>query len=102
MLNDDMCEAMKRVGAEPAYPVTVGTRSNEMQTLGDYRVGVDFNPSGDGQVKRIKDFASGLINLIEAVPDNGDPEIIRLKALGKTEAESAAMWGVKAATKKPR
>lgn len=75
-------------------------------TKGEYRVGINFNPSGDDMVGQIKRKAADLIDLIAAipVPDSGKPadyavEVVRLKALAQTEIESAAMWAVKAATK---
>ena len=72
-----------------------------MVTKGEYRVGIDFNPSGDGNVNRIKEQAAALIDTIADLDDKGDPEFARCKALGMTAVEEGAMWGVKAATKKP-
>lgn len=70
-------------------------------TLGEYRVGISFNPSGDDEVARIKRAAADLIDLIRGIPDGSDyaPERKRLKALAMTHVEDAAMWAVKAATK---
>ena len=75
-------------------------------TKGEYRVGIDFNPSGDDMVGQIKRRAADLIDLIETIPgvqtsmsDLHGKEVGRLKALAQTEIESAAMWAVKAATK---
>lgn len=80
-------------------------------TKGEYRVGIDFNPSNDDMVGQIKRKAADLIDLIETIPtrsadqhgsetDNDRAsERARLKALAQTEIESAAMWAVKAATK---
>jgi len=84
-------------------------------TKGEYRVGIDFNPSGDDLVGKIKRAAADLIDLIETIqmvdPDTApglqkdaavyrrSVEIVRLKSLAQTEIESAAMWAVKAATK---
>ena len=72
-------------------------------TKGEYRVGTDFNPSGDDMVGQIKRKAADLIDLIEAITTGGETdqygEVLRLKALAQTEIESAAMWAVKAATK---
>ena len=68
-------------------------------TKGEYRVGIDFNPSGSSRVNEIKQVAADLIDMIEDIP--GDGEITRLKALAQTHVEDAAMWAVKAATKKP-
>lgn len=83
-----------------------------MQTKGQYRVGIDFNPSGSGYVNEIKRAAADLIDLIEeATAGKLDDatlnpetcgEIRRLTALAQTSIEEAAMWAVKAATKGDR
>lgn len=75
-------------------------------TKGEYRVGINFNPSADDMVSKIKRAAADLIDLIEMVPsDSMDPHLdrerARLKALAQTHVEDAAMWAVKAATKGP-
>lgn len=67
-------------------------------TKGEYRVGINFNPSNDDVVGRIKRLAADLIDLIETIPVDAE-ERIRLKALAQTHIEDGAMWGVKAATK---
>jgi hypothetical protein len=81
-------------------------------TKGEYKVGITFNPSGDDIVGKIKRAAADLIDLIESIPASIRPdievpkqyhqadEVKRLKSLAQTEVESAAMWAVKAATKK--
>lgn len=80
------------------------------QTKGEYRVGINFNPSGDDMVGQIKRKAADLIDLIETIPATavGDEantltasERGRLKALAQTDIETAAMHAVKAATKRP-
>lgn len=72
-------------------------------TKGEYRVGINFNPSGDDMVGQIKRKAADLIDLIETINTDGETDqyiaVSRLKALAQTEIESAAMWAVKAATK---
>lgn len=73
-------------------------------TKGEYRVGINFNPSADDHVGQIKRMAADLIDLIETIPalTNSAPqmaEIGRLKALAQTAIEDGAMWAVKAATK---
>jgi hypothetical protein len=82
-------------------------------TKGEYRVGINFNPSADDMVSKIKRAAADLIDLIDSIelhePETDDAafnsawkrtgEIRRLRALAQTEVESAAMWAVKAATK---
>jgi hypothetical protein len=74
-------------------------------TKGEYRVGINFNPSADHMVGKIKRQAADLIDLIESITagHGGDQynEVTRLKALAQTDIESAAMWAVKAATKGP-
>jgi len=79
-------------------------------TKGEYRVGINFNPSADDTVGRIKSMASAMIDFIDGIPvpfvDSKESavhssEVARLKALAQTEIESAAMWAVKAATKPP-
>lgn len=77
-------------------------------TKGEYRVGIDFNPSADDLVGTIKRAASDLIDLISSIPVNPEKhnldqeEIWRLKALAETNVEEAAMWAVKAITKPVR
>lgn len=77
-------------------------------TKGEYRVGINFNPSAADSVGKIKRAAADLIDLIDSIPvpdaDSASGamrsnEVARLKALAQTEIESAAMWAVKAATK---
>lgn len=72
-------------------------------TKGEYRVGINFNPSADDTVGKIKRAAADLIDLIETITTSGVGdqynEVTRLKALAQTEIENAAMWAVKAATK---
>ena len=70
-------------------------------TLGEYRVGIDFNPSSDSKVDAIKRRAADLIDCINDIV-SGVPEAERLKALAITHIEDGAMWGVKAATKRPQ
>lgn len=79
-----------------------------MQTKGEYRVGISFNPSNDDMVGKIKRAAADLIDLIEGIPlttvstveeARHQGEVARLKALAQTDIETAAMHAVKAATK---
>lgn len=74
-----------------------------MTSKGEYRVGIDFNPSGQDDVAAFKGAVAALIDSMQAFSDKSDnPEVKRLCALSQTELESAAMWGVKALTKKPQ
>lgn len=83
-------------------------------TKGEYRVGINFNPSGNDLVDKIKRQAADLIDLIESIPDHRydtvdtddatwryHAEVRRLKSLAITATEEGAMWAVKAATKQP-
>lgn len=82
------------------------------QTLGQARVGLSFNPSGDPDVSEAKERAAGLIDyaqeFAEQARQEADMHLIsgslagekrRLVALSQTAAEEAAMWLVKAITK---
>lgn len=77
-----------------------------MQTKGEYRVGISFNPSASSAVDDIKGAAAALIDLIDQIPSDRETErgneVGRVKALAQTAAEDAAMWAVKAATKPER
>ncbi|AQS46537.1 hypothetical protein BMG03_01020 [Thioclava nitratireducens] len=74
-----------------------------MQSKGQYRVGISFNPSSDTTVDLIKGIAAELIDLIEQIPSDHETaqgnEAGRLKALAQNKVEEAAMWAVKAQTK---
>ena len=70
-------------------------------SLGEYRVGVTFNPGGNPVVDTIKIKTAELIDYIELLK-NGDGEKGRLASLAQTHFEDAAMWAVKAATKQPK
>lgn len=62
-------------------------------TIGDDRIRVDFNPSGDTLVKEIKRVTAILIDICEELKEKAP----RLVALAQTAYEEAAMWAVKAA-----
>ena len=69
------------------------------QTFGQRRVRVDFNPSGDLQVRGFKEEQADFIDDCERSKNEApDPEAKRLWALAQTAAEEAAMWATKAAT----
>lgn len=79
-------------------------------TLGQYRVGIDFNPSQNEDVSFIKQTAADAITFLKEKMQahlqttNGSEqagEIARLYAHAMTMFEDAAMRGVKAVTKKP-
>ena len=66
-------------------------------SLGQDRVRVSFNPSGDSAVDQIKQKTADLIDLCEQYK-SPFPEQGRCAALAQTAYEEAAMWAVKAAT----
>ncbi|MBO6816504.1 MAG: hypothetical protein JJ891_16740 [Rhizobiaceae bacterium] len=74
------------------------------KTKGEFRVGIDFNPSSDDKVGRLKRAAADLIDLVDEIELGEEEgglakERFRLKALAMTHIEEAAMWAVKAQTK---
>ena len=72
-------------------------------TLGEYRVGMYFNPGGNPLVDLIKRKVADLIDLCESMRDSStDGEKARLIFLAQTHLENAAMWGVQAAMKARR
>jgi hypothetical protein len=76
-------------------------------TLGEYRVGIPFNPSSNPIVDDIKRRAADLIDVCESMrKESGDLETDaernRLISIAQTYLEDAAMWAVKAVTKGPR
>lgn len=70
-------------------------------TIGEYRVGITFNPSSNSHVNEIKRRAADLIDYLNDWNAGDNPEAARLVALAMTHIEDAAMWGVKAVTKEP-
>jgi hypothetical protein len=72
-------------------------------TIGEDRVRIKFNPSGDGLVNGIKQMTAKLIDACEegrqdAITNADNGEVARCWALAMTHYEDAAMWAVKAAT----
>jgi len=64
-------------------------------TLGQKRVGINFNPSGEEIVDQIKAKSAELIDLCESMKTSM-PERNRLIALAQTNFEIASMFAVKA------
>ena len=65
-------------------------------SIGEDRVRVDFNVSGDGTIDQIKRKTAELINICASL----ETEDTRLAKIAQTTYEEAAMWAVKAATAK--
>jgi hypothetical protein len=74
--------------------------SDERQmTFGERAVGLSFNPSGVAAVNDLKVAAAEFIDICHAERDAAtDPEIKRMYSVAITEAQTAQMWAVKAAT----
>lgn len=68
-------------------------------TFGERAVGMTFNPSGSEQVRQLKGLYASVIDTCnEAREASDDPEWRRLWSVAITEAQTAQMWAVKAAT----
>ena len=75
------------------------------ETFGEYRVGLSFNPSQDPQVAKVKRLAAELIDEMEGVirmDQHDNPEAQRCAGIAQEQFEQAAMWAVKAVTKRKR
>jgi len=75
------------------------------QTYGEKAVGLSFNPSGMGDVDKLKKLYAEIIDHMDdfrkgyiARKDPKEAEIIRLCSIAITEAQTAQMWAVKAVT----
>jgi hypothetical protein len=71
-------------------------------TEGEYRVGINFNPSGDEQVDYVKKSTADLIDHVAHISADRNHPGARCASLAMTAYEEAAMWAVKAITKQPR
>lgn len=71
-------------------------------SYGQWLVGVDFNPSGNPDVAEIKKAAADLIDKLQWIAEDHNHPGARCASLAITHFEDAAMWGVKAVTKRPR
>lgn len=83
---------------DPLATVPKGAKRAAHPTLGEARVRLQFNPSGDDLVSQIKQKTAELIDLCAERKQHNNPEESRLWALAMTHYEDAAMWAVKAAT----
>ena len=69
------------------------------QSFGERAVGLTFNPSGDDAVHELKQRAAEFIDSCHALRNEAtDPEVKRMYSIAITEAQTAQMWSVKAAT----
>ena len=67
-------------------------------TVGQVAVGLNFNPSQDPQVKRLKELYAEVIDILDADRGSNRDERARLASIAITEAQTAQMWAVKAVT----
>ena len=69
-------------------------------TFGQKAVGLTFNPSGDAVVSDLKIKAAAFIDACHALREaaNQSREVARMASIAITEAQTAQMWAVKAAT----
>jgi hypothetical protein len=68
-------------------------------TFGEMAVGVSFNPSGDKLVYEIKmQFAAAIDEMHALSLRSESPEVKRMCSIAITNAQTAQMWAVKAAT----
>jgi hypothetical protein len=69
------------------------------QTFGERAVGLSFNPSGDDMVTHLKSEVAEFIDTCAAQREKAtEPEVKRMYSIAITEAQTAQMWAVKAAT----
>jgi len=68
-------------------------------SYGQKAVGLNFNPSGNPEVQRVKELYAEIIDLCyEARLASTSPEQMRLFSVAITEAQTSQMWAVKALT----
>lgn len=76
-------------------PTTTNGNSVRPMTLGEYRVGIDFNVSNSPEVNAIKRACADLIDLCDMYSKATDnPEARRVFALAMTHFEEGAMDGL--------
>ena len=73
------------------------------QTYGERAVGLAFNPSGMGDVDKLKKLYADVIDHLDDfrkgyIARGDNPEMVRLRSIAITEAQTAQMWAVKAVT----
>ena len=78
--------------------MTNATATREM-SFGEKAVVLTFNPSGDQLVQSLKQKAADVIDEAHALRlRTDDSEVKRMASVAITEAQTAQMWAVKAAT----
>jgi hypothetical protein len=69
-------------------------------TFGEDAMGVNFNPSNDPTVTKLKALYAEIADILNADRGDNRDERARLASVAITEAQGAQMWAVKAVTKK--
>lgn len=83
---------------------TVDTTKDEVLskptlTYGQKLVGINFNPSADGEVDRCKQTFANSIDQMDALRKNTESaEVKRMCSIAITRIQTAQMWAVKAIT----
>jgi hypothetical protein len=67
-------------------------------TFGEKAVGLNFNPSGDKTVQRLKELYAEVIDILNDDRGENRDERARLASVAITEAQGSQMWAVKAVT----
>ncbi len=68
-------------------------------TFGEKAVGLSFNPGGNPVVDDLKACFAQVIDRAHAIREGStDAEVKRMASIAITEAQTAQMWAVKAAT----
>jgi hypothetical protein len=68
-------------------------------TFGEKACGVSFNPGGQANVAAIKTTFAAIIDALnDARTETNNKEVARMYSVAITDAQTAQMWAVKAAT----
>mgnify|MGYP006351996061 FL=1 len=77
---------------------------DDTRTYGQQAVGLDFNPSGGPLVAGLKsayaEIIDQMVDIRAKASRDGNSEQARLASVAITEAQTAQMWAVKAATRR--
>ena len=83
------------------------TRERQTTTFGERAVGINFNPSADPTVQKLKELYAEIIDICDKartkvnqgrITAAAPVEAARLWSIAITEAQGGPMWAVKAAT----
>lgn len=74
------------------------SQNQREMTLGEKAVGLNFNPSGDPTVAKLKEYYAAIIDILNDDRGENRDERARLASVAITEAQGAQMWAVKAVT----